>query len=272
MHNNIRQLGSQDRPPMLGPGRYTQGIRVLQPDTKTKENKLYLSKLKREAIFLICLVLGMKFTQRVDACTQLRDVTAIERLQQGIVERTRCKDQSISGNWEFTSRDRESMEEHETEIPHQVALTARDFGHYAKELQERKSVVKDYAVSQGEYDDCANKLNKLHGKRFGCLTAESSSTENAIGTVTYPESSHILLMIIMLIGNATEWSFERAALANLIANLTLDIEENKTILKQLKKANASLTQELKECKTNLDESSRALGRLSKHQGYVFDPL
>ncbi|GJU51920.1 retrovirus-related pol polyprotein from transposon TNT 1-94 [Tanacetum coccineum] len=31
------------------------------------------------------------------------------------------------------------------------------------------------------------------------------------------------------------------------------------VLKQLKKANASLTQELKECKTNLDESSRALG-------------
>ncbi|GKB70912.1 hypothetical protein Tco_0932324 [Tanacetum coccineum] len=50
---------------------------------------------------------------------------------------------------------------------------------------------------------------------------------------------------------------ERAALANLIANLTLDTEENKTVLKQLKKANASLTQELKECKTNLDESSRA---------------
>ncbi|GKF99722.1 hypothetical protein Tco_0301413 [Tanacetum coccineum] len=35
--------------------------------------------------------------------------------------------------------------------------------------------------------------------------------------------------------------------------------ENKTVLKQLKKANASLTQELKECKTNLDETSRALG-------------
>ncbi|GJU42579.1 hypothetical protein Tco_1195536 [Tanacetum coccineum] len=52
---------------------------------------------------------------------------------------------------------------------------------------------------------------------------------------------------------------ERDALANLIANLTLDNEENKTFLKQLKKANASLTQELKECKTNLDESSRALG-------------
>ncbi|GKF69370.1 hypothetical protein Tco_0202427, partial [Tanacetum coccineum] len=59
--------------------------------------------------------------------------------------------------------------------------------------------------------------------------------------------------------NAAECVDERAALANLIANLTLDTEENKTVLKQLKKANASLTQELKECKTNLDETSRALG-------------
>ncbi|GJZ72779.1 hypothetical protein Tco_0636925, partial [Tanacetum coccineum] len=38
-----------------------------------------------------------------------------------------------------------------------------------------------------------------------------------------------------------------------------ELEKNKTILKQLKKANASLTQELEECKTNLDETSRALG-------------
>ncbi|GKF55690.1 hypothetical protein Tco_0166030, partial [Tanacetum coccineum] len=59
--------------------------------------------------------------------------------------------------------------------------------------------------------------------------------------------------------NTAEYADERAALANLIANLTLDTEENKTILKKLRKANASLTQELKECKTNLDETSRALG-------------
>ncbi|GJR04664.1 hypothetical protein Tco_0527648 [Tanacetum coccineum] len=46
--------------------------------------------------------------------------------------------------------------------------------------------------------------------------------------------------------NAEECDDERAALANLIANLTLNTEENKKILKQLKKANASLAQELKE--------------------------
>ncbi|GKF18131.1 hypothetical protein Tco_0063049 [Tanacetum coccineum] len=55
--------------------------------------------------------------------------------------------------------------------------------------------------------------------------------------------------------NAKECDAERVALANLIANLTLDTEENKKILKQLKKANASLTQELKECKSNLEESN-----------------
>ncbi|GJZ23183.1 hypothetical protein Tco_0560642, partial [Tanacetum coccineum] len=59
--------------------------------------------------------------------------------------------------------------------------------------------------------------------------------------------------------NAVECVDERDVLANLIANLTLDTEENKTILKQLKKANASLTQELEKCKTNLDETNSALG-------------
>ncbi|GKF73395.1 hypothetical protein Tco_0219727, partial [Tanacetum coccineum] len=55
--------------------------------------------------------------------------------------------------------------------------------------------------------------------------------------------------------NAVECVDECATLAN----LTLDMEENKTVLKQLKKANTSLTKELKECKTNLDKTSRALG-------------
>ncbi|GJT46930.1 hypothetical protein Tco_0955645 [Tanacetum coccineum] len=59
--------------------------------------------------------------------------------------------------------------------------------------------------------------------------------------------------------NAVECDDERAALANLIANLKLDIDENKKIQKQLMKANASLTQDLKECKSTLTETSRTLG-------------
>ncbi|GKB47780.1 hypothetical protein Tco_0898533 [Tanacetum coccineum] len=84
-----------------------------------------------------------------------------------------------------------------------------------------------------------------------------------------PDSSNICTNDNQVDQNAAECVDERAALANLIANLTLDTEENKTILKQLKKANASLSQELKECKTNLDETSKALGEAtSSHDSSV----
>ncbi|GJZ18437.1 hypothetical protein Tco_0554560 [Tanacetum coccineum] len=59
--------------------------------------------------------------------------------------------------------------------------------------------------------------------------------------------------------NAKACDDERVALANLITNLKLNIDENKKIQNQLKKANASLIQELKECKTTLKETNRTLG-------------
>nr|GEX07093.1 hypothetical protein [Tanacetum cinerariifolium] len=46
--------------------------------------------------------------------------------------------------------------------------------------------------------------------------------------------------------NDEESDDERVALANLIANLELDVDENKKIQKKLKKANTTLAQELKE--------------------------
>nr|GEY54316.1 Gag-Pol polyprotein [Tanacetum cinerariifolium] len=51
---------------------------------------------------------------------------------------------------------------------------------------------------------------------------------------------------------------ECVALANIIANLKLDVDENKKIQKQLKKANTTLAQELKECKTILAKTSKTL--------------
>nr|GEY38820.1 hypothetical protein [Tanacetum cinerariifolium] len=52
---------------------------------------------------------------------------------------------------------------------------------------------------------------------------------------------------------------EHVMLANLIANLKLDVDENKKIQKQLKKGNTTLAQELKECKDVLAETSKYLG-------------
>nr|GFC22259.1 hypothetical protein [Tanacetum cinerariifolium] len=59
--------------------------------------------------------------------------------------------------------------------------------------------------------------------------------------------------------NDVESDDERVALANLITNLKLDVDENKKIQKQLKKASTTLAQELKECKDILAETSKSLG-------------
>nr|GEX42734.1 reverse transcriptase domain-containing protein [Tanacetum cinerariifolium] len=58
--------------------------------------------------------------------------------------------------------------------------------------------------------------------------------------------------------NDVESDDEHVALANLIANLKLGVDENKKIQKQLKKANTTLAQELKECKTILAKTSKTL--------------
>ncbi|GKB05942.1 hypothetical protein Tco_0834175 [Tanacetum coccineum] len=51
---------------------------------------------------------------------------------------------------------------------------------------------------------------------------------------------------------------ERVVLASLTANLKVDIDENKKIQKKLRNANTSLTHELKECKSTLEETNRTL--------------
>ncbi|GJT48445.1 retrovirus-related pol polyprotein from transposon TNT 1-94 [Tanacetum coccineum] len=162
-------------------------------------------------------------------------------------------------------------------------FNCKGFGHYAKECRKPKRI--DEQELEAHYSFIA-KIQEV-------LPGESSSTEQPLEQVqnhdennvfanerrhseqpesindTYvlekddsnvtPDSSNICNNDNQVDQNATECVDERAALANLIVNLTLDTEENKTILKQLKKANASLTQEIEECKTNLDETSRALG-------------
>ncbi|GKE59079.1 hypothetical protein Tco_1498264 [Tanacetum coccineum] len=62
----------------------------------------------------------------------------------------------------------------------------------------------------------------------------------------------------------------RVVLANLIANLKLNVDDNKKIQKQLKKANASLAHELKECKSILAETSRTLGESNSIQDKLVD--
>nr|GFB92106.1 hypothetical protein [Tanacetum cinerariifolium] len=73
--------------------------------------------------------------------------------------------------------------------------------------------------------------------------------------------------------NDVESDDKRVALANLIANLKLDVNENKKIQKQLKKANTTLAQELKECKAILAETSKSLGEsISVRDSCLLNPF
>ncbi|GKC15548.1 hypothetical protein Tco_1012330 [Tanacetum coccineum] len=95
MHNNIMAAGSKDRPPMLGPGRYSQwrspeGRPAVQQHTvietvlnMTPENKEHFLS-EKEAIFLLLTGIGDEIYSTVDACNTANEMwIAIERLQQG---------------------------------------------------------------------------------------------------------------------------------------------------------------------------------------------
>ncbi|GKC75118.1 hypothetical protein Tco_1125892 [Tanacetum coccineum] len=124
MHNNIMAAGLKERPPMLGPGRYSQWhsrfLRYL--DTKSNgeylrkcifdaEKQLYFHAEKEASIFLILTGIGDEIYSTVDACNTAKEMwTAIERLQQG--ESLNVQDVKTNLFWEFgkfTSRDGESM-------------------------------------------------------------------------------------------------------------------------------------------------------------------
>nr|GEV35921.1 hypothetical protein [Tanacetum cinerariifolium] len=113
-------------------------------------------------------------------------------------------------------------------------FNCKEYGHFAKEYRKPKRV-KDSAYHKE--------------KMFLCKQAEQVSNTCLVETYdsnVTPDSPNMC-------------EDERVALANLIDNLKLDVDENKKIQNQLKKANTTLAQELKECKAILTKTSKTLG-------------
>ncbi|GJY47018.1 retrovirus-related pol polyprotein from transposon TNT 1-94 [Tanacetum coccineum] len=148
-------------------------------------------------------------------------------------------------------------------------FNCKEFGHYAKECRKPKRV-KDSTYHKEKMLLCkqAEKGVQLQIEQSDWLAdtdeeideqeLEAHYMETGDSNVT-PDSPDMCDNDIQDDQNDVECDDERVALANLIANLKLDVDENKKIQKQLKKANATLTQELTECKSILAETSRTLG-------------
>nr|GEV67882.1 hypothetical protein [Tanacetum cinerariifolium] len=155
-------------------------------------------------------------------------------------------------------------------------FNCREFGHFAKECKKPKRV-KDSAYhkekmllcKQAEQADSgtdSEPVEQVQNKAGYNVFAndlqhseESKSVSNTCLVETddsnvTPDSPDMCEDDIQNYQNNVESDDERVALANLIANLELNVNENKKIQKQLEKANTTLAQELKECKTILAET------------------
>ncbi|GJX28074.1 retrovirus-related pol polyprotein from transposon TNT 1-94, partial [Tanacetum coccineum] len=97
------------------------------------------------------------------------------------------------------------------------------------------------------YNVFANEINHFEQPESICNTCVVETGDSNV----IPDSQDICDNDIQNDQNVVECDDERVALANLIENLKLDVDENKKIQKHLKKANTTLAHELTECKSIL---------------------
>nr|GEX51111.1 hypothetical protein [Tanacetum cinerariifolium] len=113
----------------------------------------------------------------------------------------------------------------------------------------------DEEIDEQELEAYYSFMEKIQEVPTADLGNDTEPLEQDDSNVT-PDSPDMCENDIQTDQNAKD---KRAVLANLITNLKLDVDENKKIQKQLKKASTSLAHELKECKSILAETSRTLG-------------
>nr|GEV30002.1 retrovirus-related Pol polyprotein from transposon TNT 1-94 [Tanacetum cinerariifolium] len=132
----------------------------------------------------------------------------------------------------------------------------KEFGHFAKECRKPKRV-RDSAYHKEKMLLCkqAKQGVPLQAEQYDWL----EDTDEEVDEHELEAHYSYMGKIQENDQNDVESDDERVALSNLIANLKLNVDENKKIQKPLKKANTTLAQELKECKTILAETSKSLG-------------
>nr|GFB89340.1 hypothetical protein [Tanacetum cinerariifolium] len=241
------------------------------------ENKDHYES-KKEAIHLLLTRIGDEIYSTVDACKTAHDMwIAIEILQQYQKEVNEICAERIAKNanllalvaaaQHYPDPYYQAPKSHKsfTPPPKQSSSTRshasikkpkrlKDYTYHKKKMFMCKQAEKGVPLQVEQVDwleDTDKEIDEQEFKRQHFEQTESINNTCVVETDDSNVISDSLDMYdndIQTDQNAKECDDERAALANLITNLTLDTEENKKILKQLKKANASLNQELKECK------------------------
>nr|GEU57507.1 retrovirus-related Pol polyprotein from transposon TNT 1-94 [Tanacetum cinerariifolium] len=203
---------------------------VETPTNMSQENKAHFLE-EKEAIHLILTGIGDDIYSTVDACQTAQEMwEAIERTSSNSKNKNvdttpRYKNDDHSGQFgtQRTVNVITARENVGSKVVQQSGIqcfNCKEFVHFAKECRKPKR------VKDSTYHKEKMLLCKQAEQMFHCKPS-----------------------------NMTENDDERVALANLFANLKLDVDENKKIQKQLKKANTTLAQELKECKAILAKTN-----------------
>nr|GEY86881.1 hypothetical protein [Tanacetum cinerariifolium] len=263
---------------------------VETPTNMSPENKAHFLA-EKEVIHLILTGIGDDIYSTGDACQTTQEIwEAIERLQQ--VNELRAEKLAMNANplalvataqadrdpYYRTSRtssnsknknvdtaprfknDNQSGQFGNQRTVNVAAVRenvgSKEYGHFAKECRKLKSV-KDFAYHKEKMLLCkqAEQGVPLQAEQYDWL----ADTDEEVDKQELEAHYIYMAKIQENEQNDVENDDERVALANLIANLKLDVDENKKTQKQLKKANTTLAQELKECKAILAESSKSLG-------------
>nr|GEV53942.1 hypothetical protein [Tanacetum cinerariifolium] len=157
-------------------------------------------------------------------------------------------------------------------------FNCKEFGHFAKEYRKPKRV-KDTTYHKEKMLLCKQAAwlrfrvqNDVGYNVFPNDLQHSKQSESVSNTClvetkdinVIPDLPDMCEDDIQNDQNDVESDDEHAALANLIPSLKLDVDENKKIQKQLKKANTTLAQELKECKAILTKTKIVDNAWIKH--------
>ncbi|GJU51632.1 hypothetical protein Tco_1221187 [Tanacetum coccineum] len=244
----------------------------------TPKNKAHFES-EKEAIHLILTRIGDEIYSTVDACKTSQEMwEAIERLQQGKEIAKPITPPSESASEEDSDP---GQAQRDKDMQKNLALIAKYFKKIYKPTKNNlrtSSNTRNKNVNTTPRYKNDNQIGQFGNQRAVNVAgaretevpnADSGTDSEPLEQVQYDTDDNVPANDIQhfeqseSISNTcaveTECDDERVALANLIANLKLDVDENKKIQKQLKKANATLTQELTKCKSILAETSSTLG-------------
>ncbi|GKE91875.1 hypothetical protein Tco_1572970, partial [Tanacetum coccineum] len=235
----LAQLATNDSPAVLERTSVETLLNI------SPENKAHYD-LEKKAIHLLLTGFGDEIHSTVDACKTPHEIwITIERLQNG--ESLNIQDVKTNLFWEFgrfSSHDAESMKSYYSRCN-------------SKEIA--KPITPPSESASEEDNDPEQAKIRISRKTWHSLYKNDNQTGQFRNQRTVTVAGARETVGSQTDQNAKECNDEHVALSNLIANLKLDIDENKKIQKKLKKANKSLTQELKECKSTLEETNRTLG-------------